>query len=105
MHVITLLNGHPSHFKSNVNTLQTCNVQSTIVAPNTDVDDLPADTFNKDSGNLIDDLELRFSYITTSPEGSSEDDARNSSQKLDSSSIWLFLYFTIMPYAVSYVPS
>ncbi|CAJ2645885.1 unnamed protein product [Trifolium pratense] len=61
-------------------------LQSTIVAPNTDVDDLPADTFNKDSGNLIEDLKLRVSYITTSPEGSSEDDGRNSSQKLDSSS-------------------
>ncbi|GAU29287.1 hypothetical protein TSUD_226580 [Trifolium subterraneum] len=62
-------------------------LQSTIVAPNTDVDDLPADTFNKDSGNLIEDLKLRVSYITTSPEGSSEDDAaRNSGQKLDSSS-------------------
>jgi hypothetical protein len=44
--------------------------------------------FNKDSGNLIEDLKLRVSYITpTSPEGSSEDDAaRNSAQKLDSSS-------------------
>ncbi|KAK2372356.1 Vesicle-associated protein 2-1 [Trifolium repens] len=63
-------------------------LQSTVVAPNTDVDDLPADTFNKDSGNLIEDLKLRVSYITpTSPEGSSEDDAaRNSAQKLDSSS-------------------
>ncbi|XP_004511733.1 vesicle-associated protein 2-1 [Cicer arietinum] len=63
-------------------------LQSTIVNPNTDVDDLPPDTFNKDSGNSIEDLKLRVSYITpTSPEGSSEDDAaKNSSQKLNSSS-------------------
>lgn len=63
-------------------------LQSTIVGPNTDVDDLPANTFNKDSGNSIEDLKLRVAYITpSSPEGSSEDDAgKNSAQKLDSSS-------------------
>lgn len=63
-------------------------LQSTIVGPNTDVDDLPANTFNKDSGNSIEDLKLRVAYITpSSPEGSSEDDgAKNSAQKLDTSS-------------------
>ncbi|CAI8589104.1 unnamed protein product [Vicia faba] len=62
-------------------------LQSTIVSPNTDVDDLPQDTFTKDSGNLIEDLKLRVSYISpTSPEGGSEDDGKNSTQKLDSSS-------------------
>ncbi|XP_027361852.1 vesicle-associated protein 2-1-like [Abrus precatorius] len=63
-------------------------VQSTIVNPNTDVDDLPPDTFNKDSGNSIEELKLRVSYVSsTSPDGSSEDDAsKNSAQKLDASS-------------------
>lgn len=63
-------------------------LQSTIVGPNTDVDDLPANTFNKDSGNSVEDLKLRVAYITPpSPEGSSEDDAsKNSAQKLDTSS-------------------
>ncbi|TKY70777.1 Vesicle-associated protein 2-1 [Spatholobus suberectus] len=63
-------------------------LQSTIVNPNTDVDDLPPDTFSKDSGNSIEELKLRVAYISpTSPEGSSEDDAsKNSSQKLDTSS-------------------
>jgi len=97
-------------------------LQSTIVAPNTDVDDLPANTvrdsilsftlyqlyklkrkswswillfglqFNKDSGNSIEDLKLRVAYITpSSPEGSSEDDAaKNSGQKLDTSSVSVF---------------
>ncbi|XP_061343956.1 vesicle-associated protein 2-1 isoform X1 [Gastrolobium bilobum] len=63
-------------------------LQSTIVNPNTDVDELPPDIFNKDSGNTIEELKLRVAYISpTSPEGSSEDDAsKNSTQKLDSSS-------------------
>ncbi|KAL2348199.1 hypothetical protein Fmac_002199 [Flemingia macrophylla] len=63
-------------------------LQSTVVNANTDVDDLPADTFNKESGNVIEELKLRVSYITpTSPERSSEDDAKNSTQ---SSSVSLF---------------
>ncbi|KAK7307756.1 hypothetical protein VNO77_41100 [Canavalia gladiata] len=63
-------------------------LQSTIVNPNTDVDELPPDTFNKDSGNSIEELKLRVSYIApTSPEGSSEDDAsKSSTQKLNASS-------------------
>ncbi|CAK8539525.1 unnamed protein product [Lathyrus sativus] len=62
-------------------------LQSTIVSPNSDVDDLPQDTFTKDSGNSIEDLKLRVSYISPAPtEGGSEDDAKNSTQKLDSSS-------------------
>ncbi|XP_057449764.1 vesicle-associated protein 2-1 isoform X2 [Lotus japonicus] len=59
-------------------------LQSTIVNPNTDVDDLPPDTFSKDSGNSIEELKLRVAYITpTSPDGSSEEDGlKNSAQKL-----------------------
>lgn len=54
--------------------------------PNTDVDDLPPDTFNKESGNSIEELKLRVAYISAaSPEGS-EDDASRNSHKLDTSS-------------------
>ncbi|XP_068467110.1 vesicle-associated protein 2-1 isoform X2 [Phaseolus vulgaris] len=61
-------------------------LQSTIVNPNTDVDDLPPDTFNKESGNSIEELKLRVAYISAaSPEGS-EDDASRNSHKLDTSS-------------------
>ncbi|KAL1316063.1 vesicle-associated protein 2-1 isoform X1 [Arachis duranensis] len=62
-------------------------LQSTVVNPNTDVDDLPADTFNKESGNTIEELKLRVAYIASNlTQGSSEDDAlKNSAQKLDSS--------------------
>ncbi|KAK7252702.1 hypothetical protein RIF29_36846 [Crotalaria pallida] len=63
-------------------------LQSTVVNPNTDVDELPPDTFSKESGNTIEELKLRVAYISpNSPQGSSEDDAsKNSSQKLDASS-------------------
>ena len=48
--------------------------------------------FNKDSGNTIEELKLRVAYISpNSPQGSSEDDAsKNSTQKLDTSSVSLF---------------
>ncbi|KAK7262165.1 hypothetical protein RJT34_29726 [Clitoria ternatea] len=59
-------------------------LQSAVVSPNTDVDDLPPDTFNKDSGRSIEELKLRVVYISpNSPEGSAEDSAKvdtNSSQ-------------------------
>ncbi|KAK7406315.1 hypothetical protein VNO78_07938 [Psophocarpus tetragonolobus] len=62
-------------------------LQSTIVNQNIDVDDLPPDTFNKESGNSIEEMKLRVAFIsTTSPEGSSEDDASKNSQKLNTSS-------------------
>ncbi|KAL2321525.1 hypothetical protein Fmac_025904 [Flemingia macrophylla] len=55
-------------------------LQSTVVAPNTDVDDLPPDTFNKGEKS-IEDLKLRVLYISNrSSHGSTEDDTeRNSS--------------------------
>ncbi|MED6193873.1 Vesicle-associated protein 2-1 [Stylosanthes scabra] len=61
-------------------------LQSTVVNPNTDADDLPADTFSKESGNATEELKLRVAYIASnSIQGSSEDDAlKNSAQKLDS---------------------
>ncbi|RZB78191.1 Vesicle-associated protein 2-1 isoform B [Glycine soja] len=66
-------------------------LQSTTVNPNTDVDDLPPDTFNKESGNSVEELKLRVAYISpTSPEGSSEDDASKNSQSFDTSSVSRF---------------
>ncbi|CAL0331711.1 unnamed protein product [Lupinus luteus] len=63
-------------------------LQSTVVNQNIDVDDLPPDTFSKESGNTIEELKLRVAYIApNSPQGSSEDDALKNSQKLDSSSV------------------
>ncbi|RZB56909.1 Vesicle-associated protein 2-1 isoform C [Glycine soja] len=63
-------------------------LQSTIVNPNTDVDDLPPDTFNKDGEKSIEDMKLRVVYISPmSPQGSTEDDTvKNSTQKLDANS-------------------
>ncbi|KAG5070082.1 Vesicle-associated protein 2-1 [Glycine max] len=59
-------------------------LQSTTVNPNTDLDDLPPDTFNKESGNSVEELKLRVAYISpTSP----EDDASKNSQSLNSSSL------------------
>ncbi|XP_020231236.1 vesicle-associated protein 2-1 isoform X1 [Cajanus cajan] len=53
-------------------------LQSTVVAPNTDVDDLPPDTFSKGEKS-IEDLKLRVLYISpSSPHGSIEDDPDSS---------------------------
>ncbi|KAI5655780.1 hypothetical protein M9H77_32967 [Catharanthus roseus] len=37
-------------------------LQSTRVPPNTDVDELPPDTFNKEAGKLIEELKLKVVY-------------------------------------------
>ncbi|XP_073226897.1 vesicle-associated protein 2-1-like isoform X1 [Cicer arietinum] len=60
-------------------------IQSTAVDSNTDVDELPPDTFSKDSGKLTEELKLRVVYISpNSSQGSSRDDTmKNSAQKLD----------------------
>ncbi|KAA8526015.1 hypothetical protein F0562_007885 [Nyssa sinensis] len=64
-------------------------VQSTIVPPQTDVDDLPQDTFNKDSGRTIEECKLRVVYISPhAAGGNSEDEAsRGLKQSFDSSSM------------------
>ncbi|XP_039035714.1 vesicle-associated protein 2-1-like [Hibiscus syriacus] len=41
-------------------------LQSTVVPPNTDVDDLPADTFNKDSSREIQECKLKVFYVNPS---------------------------------------
>ncbi|XP_021765799.1 vesicle-associated protein 2-1-like isoform X2 [Chenopodium quinoa] len=51
-------------------------LQSTIVSPNSDVDDLPQDTFNKDSGRTIEECKLRVVYVSpNSTQGNAEDDS------------------------------
>ncbi|KAK8650243.1 hypothetical protein V6N13_139889 [Hibiscus sabdariffa] len=51
-------------------------LQSTLVpaTANTDVDDLPADTFNKESGREIQECKLKVLYVTPSSRGNSEDE-------------------------------
>ncbi|XP_044485248.1 vesicle-associated protein 2-1-like [Mangifera indica] len=60
-------------------------LQSAIVLPNTDVDELPPDTFNKDSGETIEECKLRVVYIPpTTAQGNLEDKAlENSTQSSD----------------------
>ncbi|RDX70251.1 Vesicle-associated protein 2-1, partial [Mucuna pruriens] len=61
-------------------------LQSTVVNPNTDVDDLPPDTFSKDSEKSIEDLKLRVLYISpTSPHGSMDNDTVKNSHDTYSS--------------------
>ncbi|KAJ4712653.1 Vesicle-associated protein 2-1 [Melia azedarach] len=51
-------------------------LQSTIVPPNTDVDELPPDTFNKDSGKTIEECKLRVVYLPpSSAQGNLEHEA------------------------------
>lgn len=59
---------------------------STTVPPNTDVDDLPQDTFTKESGRVLEECKLRVVYITPA-QGNSEDEAmRSSMHSLDTNS-------------------
>ncbi|KAK9927686.1 hypothetical protein M0R45_024858 [Rubus argutus] len=60
-------------------------LQSTTVPPNSDVDELPQDTFTKESGRTLEECKLRVVYITPgSAQGNSEDGA--SMRGLDSNS-------------------
>uniref|UniRef100_A0A5B7C2G7 Putative Plant VAMP (Vesicle-associated membrane protein) family protein n=1 Tax=Davidia involucrata TaxID=16924 RepID=A0A5B7C2G7_DAVIN len=63
-------------------------LQSAIMPPHTDVDELPQDTFNKDSGRTIEECKLRVVYISPhAAVGNSEDEAfRGLKQSFDSSS-------------------
>ncbi|WOL10497.1 vesicle-associated protein 2-1 [Canna indica] len=72
-------------------------IQGTKVPPTTDVDELPADTFNKDSEKVIEELKLRVVYTSSaqSGHGNSEEEsglassasARQGSDMLKNSSI------------------
>ncbi|KAI4327181.1 hypothetical protein L6164_019673 [Bauhinia variegata] len=63
-------------------------LQSTTVAANIDADELPPDTFNKDSGKSIEERKLRVVYISpSSAQENTEDEAfKSSSQNLDTNS-------------------
>ena len=53
-------------------------LQSTVVPPHTDVDELPQDTFTKDSGKTLTECKLKVSYISSSTtQRSSESGATN----------------------------
>ncbi|PIA30935.1 hypothetical protein AQUCO_05300041v1 [Aquilegia coerulea] len=62
-------------------------LQSTIVPPHTDVDELPADTFNKEGDKVIQDCKLRVVYATSSSQQTSDVDQKNSSRSVDTNSI------------------
>ncbi|KAK9095125.1 hypothetical protein Scep_026594 [Stephania cephalantha] len=49
-------------------------LQSAVVPPNTDVDELPQDTFNKDSGKVIDECKLKVIYTTPSSGNENSED-------------------------------
>lgn len=62
-------------------------LQSTIVPPHTELDDLPPDTFIKDSGKALEECKLRVVYASPGS-GSIEDEAlRSSRQSPDSSAL------------------
>ncbi|KAL5551358.1 hypothetical protein UlMin_001534 [Ulmus minor] len=63
-------------------------LQSTIVSPNTDLDDLPQDTFNKESGRALEECKLRVVYLTSSSsQGNLDDEAlMSSTRSLDGNS-------------------
>lgn len=57
-------------------------LQSTIVSLNTDVDDLPQDTFNKESGRALEECKLRVVYTSpTSAQGNLDDESLKSSTR------------------------
>ncbi|XP_022737940.1 vesicle-associated protein 1-4-like isoform X2 [Durio zibethinus] len=54
-------------------------LQSTIVSPNTNVHDLPADTFNKERGKKIQEYKLKVFFVSPSAQGNSKDEGLKSS--------------------------
>ncbi|KNA09750.1 hypothetical protein SOVF_150810 [Spinacia oleracea] len=51
-------------------------LQSTIVSANSEVDDLPQDTFNKDSGRTIEECKLKVVYVSSnSAQGDADEDS------------------------------
>lgn len=51
-------------------------LQSTVVSPISEVDDLPQDTFNKDSGRTIEECKLRVVYVSpNSAQGNADEDS------------------------------
>ncbi|XP_054809845.1 vesicle-associated protein 2-1-like isoform X2 [Prosopis cineraria] len=61
-------------------------LQSTIVGAIADVDELPPETFNKDSGNSVEECKLRVVYVTNT--SASEDEAsKGATQKNDDNAV------------------
>ncbi|KAK9716305.1 hypothetical protein RND81_06G224000 [Saponaria officinalis] len=55
-------------------------LQSTIVPPNSEVDELPQDTFNKDGGRVIEERKLKVVYASpNSSQDNADDDSVNNS--------------------------
>ncbi|KAL5724010.1 Vesicle-associated protein 2-1 [Ranunculus cassubicifolius] len=64
-------------------------LQSTVVPAHTDVDELPAETFNREGDRVIEDCKLRVVYKSSTGQQTSEADqygARNSNRNLDTNS-------------------
>ncbi|KAK4797386.1 hypothetical protein SAY86_029712 [Trapa natans] len=59
-------------------------LQSTVVPPHSDIDDLSPDTFKKDGGKLVEECKLKVVYIA--PNSASADAIRNSNGSPDISS-------------------
>ncbi|XP_052210880.1 vesicle-associated protein 2-1 [Diospyros lotus] len=56
-------------------------LQSTIVSSDADADELPQDTFNKDSGKTIEECKLRVVYVSPqAADGNSEDEVLKGSK-------------------------
>ncbi|XP_023005539.1 vesicle-associated protein 2-1-like isoform X1 [Cucurbita maxima] len=53
-------------------------LQSTIVPPNTDVDELPSDAFNKESGRTIEECKLKVIYMFPNSAMGNPEDEKNS---------------------------
>ncbi|KAJ0252762.1 Vesicle-associated protein 2-1 [Hirschfeldia incana] len=62
-------------------------LQSTIVPPHTDVDELPQDTFTKDSSKTLTECKLKVSYIATSTSQRSSESGATSGDGNGSESI------------------
>ncbi|GAB4834634.1 Vesicle-associated protein 2-1 [Ancistrocladus abbreviatus] len=57
-------------------------LQSAVVSPNSDVDALPPDTFNKDNGRAVEECKLRVLYLSSnSAKGTTDDEALRSSKR------------------------
>ncbi|KAK4802006.1 hypothetical protein SAY86_000209 [Trapa natans] len=59
-------------------------LQSTKVPPNSDIDDLSPDAFNKDEGKVVEECKLKVVYV--SPDSVTSDGMRNSNGSPDASS-------------------
>lgn len=61
-------------------------LQSTQVAPHNDIDELPQDTFNKESGRIIEELKLRVVYIL--PQSGSANEEVSSKEINETNAVW-----------------